>query len=415
MEPGNGSAKEILVIANPTGEWWNRSIEAISSDPARKKPIPIHSVVKRVTSMPRPIVFLMACTLFYLPFTPVPGGVPAVEPAKAAVLATIETTLGTASKHIRQFAFDGDDQTFFESTGNPGSADHFTLIFEQPVAVKSIAVFTGWPDGNDKLDQGTLEVSPDGKTFHELGKFGSGAAQEQPMGQTIQAVRIKPAAELTHPLAIHEFSIESDPPVAVFKYPVEFIVDVTDAPEMKAWAEKAARVCMRAYPMINEELKSDGYKPPQVVTLTLKNSYRGVAEVGGGRITGSVEYFKEHPDDVGAMVHETVHVVQRYRGRDNPGWLVEGVSDYVRFFKFEPGQIGPINAKRAHYNGSYRVTAAFLAYVIDKYDKRLVIKLNELMRGGRYKQEVFKELTGKTVDELDDEWRATLRGRDSHP
>jgi hypothetical protein len=365
--------------------------------------------------MPRPIVILIACGLFYLPITPVRGGGPAVEPGKAAVLVTIETTLGTASKHIRQLAFDGDDQTFFESTGNPGRADHFTLVFEQPVAVKAIAVFTGWPDGNDKLDQGILEVSPDGKTFHELGKFGSGAARAQPMGQTIQAVRIKPAAELAHPLAIHEFLIESDPSVAVFQYPVEFIVDVTDAPEMKEWAEKVARVCTRAYPMINEELKSDGYKPPQVVTLTLKKSYRGVAEAGSGRITGSVEYFKEHPDDVGAMVHETVHVVQRYRGRNNPGWLVEGVSDYVRFFKFEPGKIGPINAEQAHYDGSYRVTAAFLAYVKDKYDRRLVSKLNELMRGGRFKEKVFKELTGKTVDELDDEWRATLRGRDSHP
>ena len=77
------------------------------------------------------------------------------------------------------------------------------------------------------------------------------------------------------------------------------------------------------------------------------------------------------------MVHETIHVVQHYNSRSNPGWLVEGVSDYVRFFKFEPGKIGRINAARAHYNGSYRVTAAFLAFVTDKYDKQLVQKLNK--------------------------------------
>ncbi len=42
------------------------------------------------------------------------------------------------------------------------------------------------------------------------------------------------------------------------------------------------------------------------------------------------------------MVHETVHCVQRYRGRGNPGWLVEGVADYVRFFKYEPKKPAPL-------------------------------------------------------------------------
>jgi hypothetical protein len=124
---------------------------------------------------------------------------------------------------------------------------------------------------------------------------------------------------------------------------------------------------------------------------------------------GSVKYFKSHPDDVGAMVHETTHIVQNYRRRGNPSWLVEGVADYVRFFKFEPGKIGPINAERARYDRSYRVTAAFLAYVSDKYDKQLVLKLNERMRAGEYKEEIFQELTGKTVQELNDEWRASLQ------
>ena len=144
--------------------------------------------------------------------------------------------------------------------------------------------------------------------------------------------------------------------------------------------------------------------------MRLRNDYNGVAAAGGGRITGSVKYFKAHPDDVGAMVHETVHCVQRYRTRNNPGWLVEGIADYVRFFKYEPGKLGRINPNRARYNGSYRVTAAFLAYVADKYDKDLVRKLNQAMREGEYKEELWKALTGKTVQELDEEWRATLGG-----
>ena len=53
-----------------------------------------------------------------------------------------------------------------------------------------------------------------------------------------------------------------------------------------------------------------------------------MAATSGVLITGSVKYFRAHPDDFGAMVHETVHCVQSYGDRSNPGWLVEGIADY---------------------------------------------------------------------------------------
>src|SRR5262249_12110377 len=162
-------------------------------------------------------------------------------------------------------------------------------------------------------------------------------------------------------------------------------IDVADEPKMKDWAERAAKICTREYPMISETLRSEGFKPPTVVTLAMKSDYRGSAFASGSRITASVTYFQDHPDDIGAMGHETAPVWQHANGRGNSGWLVEGISDYVRFFKFEPGKIGRINPERAHYNGSYRVTAAFLAFATDRYDKQLVQKLNKAMREGRYK------------------------------
>ncbi len=328
--------------------------------------------------------------------------------ADELVAARVETSLETDAGQIRQFAFDGDAETQFVSKSNPGAADHFTLVFDKGVAVKSVGVTTGRKDGSDRLDAGRVEVSEDGTSFELLAQFASGMARGEPQGRKIRALRVRPEADLAHPLILNEIAIESEPTVACFKYPIEFTVDVADAPELREWAEKVARVCERAYPMINEELKSDGFKPPHRVTMTLKKSYRGVAEAGGGRITGSVRYFTDHPDDVGAMVHETAHIVQNYRRRGNPGWLVEGVADYVRFFKFEPGNLGPIDAQKAHYNSSYRVSAAFLAYVTEKYDKDLVLKLNKQMRDGNYRDEVFKDLTGKTLEELDEEWRGTL-------
>jgi hypothetical protein len=344
----------------------------------------------------------------------VPIVAPAAEPEKAAkspVSAVIETTLKSASGQIAQFAFDGDADRYFASAENTKADDHFTLTFDKPVAIKSVVVTTGRPKGGDRLDAGALEGSVDGKKFEALANFSEGVATAKLKGKQLLAVRVKPGADLKQPLVIREIVIESDPAVATFKYPVEFVVDVSDAPEMKDWADKVARLCERNYAMICEELKSDGFKPRTVVTLTMKKDYRGVAATGGGRITGSVSYFKKNEGDVGAMIHETAHVVQAYRGGNNPGWLVEGIADYVRFFKFEPGKIGELNINRARYNGSYRVTAAFLNYVAEKYDSQLVNKLNKAMREGEYKEVIWKSLTKKTVQELDEEWRASLKAK----
>jgi Peptidase of plants and bacteria/F5/8 type C domain len=333
---------------------------------------------------------------------------PAPKAADKPVAASVQSTLKSATTQIRQFAFDGSADTYFASAGNARKTDHFTLTFDKPVAVKSVTVTTGKKDGADRLDAGILEVSADGKTFERLAGFTKGVATAKLDGRRLMAVRIRPAADLKHALVIREITVESTPAVAVFKYPIEIRVDVTDAPDMKDWAEKCARLCERQYPMICEELQSDGFKPRTVITMRLRNM-RGVAYASRGRITGSVAWFKRHPKDVGAMVHETVHCVQSYRSRRNPGWLVEGVADYIRFFKFEPGHLGRINPRRARYNASYRVTAAFLAYVTDKYDPHLVRKLNKTMRNGEYKEDIWTTLTKKTVQELDKEWRASLQ------
>jgi hypothetical protein len=322
------------------------------------------------------------------------------------VYAIAESSLKTATGQVRQFAFDGNPDTTFASDGKPGKDDHFTLTFDRPVTLKSVAVTTGRPKGEDAPGSGVLQVSADGKVFSDAAKFTAGSAKSEPKKE-VKAVRIVPGGD--GPLVIREIAIDSDPVVVSFKYPVEFVLDVTDAPEMKEWAEKVARVCEREYRMINEELRTDGFKPATVIQMTLKKDYNGVAHAAGSRIVGSAKFFKDHPDDVGAFVHETAHVVQRYRTRNNPGWLVEGVADYVRFFKYEPGKIGRINPDRAKYDGSYRVTAAFLNAVAEKYDKELVRKLNKAMREGEYKEDLWKEITGKPLKELGDEWKASLK------
>ncbi len=324
------------------------------------------------------------------------------------VAARVETTLTTREDNIRQLAFDGLATTFFESENKSTPEDHFTLVLDKPVTLTSITVTTGKADKSEPVAGGTLEVSPDGQTFRELARFTDGVARSGAVSNPIKAIRIRPGAS-SGPIAIQEVSLVSDPPVSIFKYPVEFVLDVSDAPDMKPWAEMVARTCEQSYPMINDELASDGFVPPRLIRLKLSKDYRGVAGTSGNRIVGSVDYFRRHPKDVGAMVHETVHVVQRYRRGHRPGWLVEGISDYIRFFKYEPGKIGQINIRTARYNGSYRVSAAFLAYLVAKHDKDIVRKLNGMMREGHYEEDAFQKLTGKPLRELDEDWRATLK------
>ena len=63
---------------------------------------------------------------------------------------------------------------------------------------------------------------------------------------------------------------------------------------------------------------------------------------------------------------------------------------------------------RVRFDGSYRVSANFLNYVTTKYDKDLIEKLNGPLREGKYDPEIWKKLAGKTLDELNDEWKEAV-------
>ncbi len=347
--------------------------------------------------MPFAVVFLTLCAT----------GIASAAP-EVVVAARIECPLPSAVDHIRQFAFDGDASTYFATSTSPSAGDHVTLHFDAAVALKSVKVTTGGAKGEGALKAGVLEFSEDGAKFETLAKFDDGKAEGDGKERKVKAIRIRASEDLKHPLTIREIAMESTPEVAVFRYPVEFTTDIADAPEMKDWMEKVVRVCEKQYPMICDELAGKGFRPPTQIRITMKSDYAGVAEASGSKIKGSVKYFKSRPEDIGAMVHETAHCVQGYRARGLPGWLVEGIADYVRFWKYEPGKAGKVNAERAKYDGSYRTTAAFLAFASEKYDAKLVTKLNAVLRDGKYDAKVWKEITGKTVEELDRQWRESL-------
>lgn len=352
----------------------------------------------------------MRCLLALSVMTGWLGNMTLAAPPEKPIGVVVESSLATGGGNIRQFAFDGNPETVFQSEKNATAKDHLTLILDSAVSVKAIRVTTGrGKEDTDTLGTGVLEISEDGKTFQTAGTFDAGKATAKPEGKKLKAVRVRPTEDLTHLLTIREITVEGEPALKPFKYPVEVMVNVADAPEMREWAEKVARVCERQYPMLCEELWSEGFKPRTVLRLKMDPNYKGVAEAGGGNMRGSVTYFKARPEDIGAFVHETAHCVQNYPGGRNPGWLIEGVADYVRFFKYEANKPRKLKPERAKYDGSYQTTAAFLAYVTEKHDKDLVKKLNAKMRAGEYGEQLWKDLTGKTVQELGNEWKESLK------
>jgi hypothetical protein len=46
------------------------------------------------------------------------------------------------------------------------------------------------------------------------------------------------------------------------------------------------------------------------------------------------------------------------------------------------------------------VTAAFLAWIVRKHDRRIVMKLDAALRNREYRPEIFQEVTGKDIDAL---------------
>jgi hypothetical protein len=203
-------------------------------------------------------------------------------------------------------------------------------------------------------------------------------------------------------------------------------IDTTETPDLTQWTHKELAPAVRQwYPKIVKMLPSEGYEAPTSVTIAFSADMRGVAATGGTRVRCAAGWFRRNlkGEAKGAVVHELVHVVQRYgRVRRNgprtartPGWLVEGIADYIRWFLYEPetrgAEITKRSLPRARYDASYRVSGNFLNWVTKTYDKDLVRKLNAAARQGKYSEDLWKEYSGHTLQELGAEWKASLEKR----
>ena len=192
--------------------------------------------------------------------------------------------------------------------------------------------------------------------------------------------------------------------------------DISEAPDVAEWAQKAEKQMEVFWPDTAALLYSDGFITPNMVNVVYRTgpNVTAVAATGGGVMTVNTKWARAHPEDTGLTVHEMAHVVQSMSAY-NPVWLIEGIADYIRWIKFEPENYHVrINAQKATYHDSYRTTATFLAWCELHYDNRLVTKLNHDVRFGNYKVGLFKQYCGKDVDTLWTEFIAAYQADPVH-
>ncbi|TKK71643.1 secretory protein [Ilyomonas limi] len=156
--------------------------------------------------------------------------------------------------------------------------------------------------------------------------------------------------------------------------------------------------------------ESDMYNPntAKKVTFIIDPAYDGVAATSGDIVRFNPEWFHKHPGDIDVVTHEVMHIVQAYPDDAGPGWITEGIADYVRY-KMGVDNAGAnwklteYNAKQ-NYDNSYRITARFFVWIEQNHDKDFVKQLDAAMRSKTYTDDFAREHTGKTFSELWEEY-----------
>lgn len=164
----------------------------------------------------------------------------------------------------------------------------------------------------------------------------------------------------------------------------------------------------KVYPVLVEDFNPDAVR---TVTITIDTAYDGVAYAHNGRVVIAQAWLEKMPNDIDVVTHEVMHIVQSYPHRSGPGWLVEGIADFVRYRYGVDNEGGgwslPDLREEHHYTNSYRITARFLDWIERTKKAGLVKHLDKLMRSRMYRPTVWKEETGLELDEL---WALYVRG-----
>jgi hypothetical protein len=188
------------------------------------------------------------------------------------------------------------------------------------------------------------------------------------------------------------------------------VVDARDAPELLPVGRQMIATLGENYGGMLELLDGPGFQPPGTITLTFRAGIKNPAFASGGGITLSSDWFAKRPGDVGVVVHEVAHIMQRYPV-GKPSWLIEGIADYVRHqANLNDGWRAPTKPRPEwSYTQGYGITTGFLLYVEKHHSKDVVMVMNRALRARTYNDGLWEKLTGMTVDKLWSEYQQTAK------
>jgi hypothetical protein len=198
-------------------------------------------------------------------------------------------------------------------------------------------------------------------------------------------------------------------PVMAKDVGLQVTLDVSEAPQLKAWGEEAKALLEVWSPRLENLLLSEGAVSTPPITLRIKKADKGVGATSGTTISIVSSWIEKHPEDFGLAIHELVHVIQAYPNAE-PWWVTEGIADYLRWGIFEGKALAAFPRPKVAqgYQKGYQVAGGFLLWLEAGPAPGIVKRLNTAMRKGQYKATLFEEMTGRPLDQL---WDAYV-GRD---
>lgn len=184
---------------------------------------------------------------------------------------------------------------------------------------------------------------------------------------------------------------------------------------LETWAAALQSRMSIWWPVIAARLASPGYTPPDHLALTffrIDNPNVPAFTTRGPRINIDPWKLSErlnNPDTFGMAAHELVHVGQGYAEGAGPGWITEGIADYLRYYVLLPNDPGRFFDPRGlSATSGYQPTAGLLDWV-ERSSPGSVQTLNRVMRDGGDAAAALTRLAGAPPDAL---WAAYMA---THP
>lgn len=160
----------------------------------------------------------------------------------------------------------------------------------------------------------------------------------------------------------------------------------------------------KVYPVLKKQYNKQATTE---VTFVIDTAYKAVAEAANARVLFSPNWFAKKPGDIDVVTHEVMHIVQDYGSGSGPWWITEGIADYVRYMHGVDNAGAnwtlPAFKNEQKYDQGYRITARFFVWLEKNGYPHFVKNMDQHMRAHTYKDDLWEEMTSKTLDEL---WNA---------